>query len=47
MRRDQVDLSNAVVWIPDSKLRTASPRFPSLLWQLKPCGAFKTGYCFG
>jgi hypothetical protein len=35
MRKDQVDLQNAVVWIPDSKLRTASPRFLSLRSPLK------------
>jgi integrase len=27
MKKDQVDLENAVVWIPDSKTPTGSPRF--------------------
>ena len=30
MRKDQVDLQNAVVWIPDSKAPNGRPRFPHL-----------------
>jgi len=39
MRRDQADLSSAVVWIPDSKTPNGFAEVPSLLWQLKLFGA--------
>jgi integrase len=39
MRKDQVDLSNAVVWVPDSKTPNGIAEVPLTPWQRKRCGA--------
>lgn len=35
MKKDQVDLQNAVVWIPDSKTPNAPPKYLLLRWPSK------------